>query len=85
MLSLLCYSSIAALVEESQHTIKIREDTTGTQIRVTPFQYLWEKPPSTWSRGEELQFQCHQDKYSNYWKEKQNKQQTWSAFIAVFF
>lgn len=49
-----------------------------------PFHYLREKPASTWSTGEELHFQCHQDKYSNCWKEKQNKQQTLAAFIAVF-
>lgn len=84
-LSLLCCSSVAALVEESQQEIKIWEDTTGAQIKVMPFQYLREKPPRTWSRGEELHFQYHQDKYSNYWTEKQSKQQALAAFIAGFF
>lgn len=53
-------SSVAAVVEESQQAIKTWEDTTDAQIRVLPFQYLREKPPSTWSRGEELHFQGHQ-------------------------
>lgn len=57
MLSLLYNSSVAPLVQDSQHVIEIREDRSGTQTRVTPLRLSLEGPQSTRSRGGALWFQ----------------------------
>lgn len=71
-LSLLCYSSAASLVKENQHVIKIWEDTTNTQTRVTPLQLSQRRATAHMKQKGSLVFSVSSWQHNSYWKKPPN-------------